>query len=187
VTTPDSSSHPNAAVPDEDAGYIRGGAGTIDGRRAARLAVGVLLGLLAVFVVALFVEAIRTNARNESLRKHGVTVTVTVTNCLGVATGTGITVTGYICHGSFTFNGKSYNDVIGKSSIPRTAGQTLQGVVDASNPAVLSASTKAATAHASWTSFVAAGCLLVLLMVVWFFARPLFRRADSARDLVAHG
>ena len=104
------------------AGYIRGGGGIVDTRRLFRVLVGSAVVALAALVVVLTIEAVHKNSRIDSLRHRGVPVDVTVTNCLGILSGTGITVTSFQCSGSFELAGRSYNAVIGGSDVNHAAG-----------------------------------------------------------------
>jgi uncharacterized membrane protein len=124
---------------ESSAGYIRGGGGApTDAPRVLRIFAGVCLGLLAAVAVALIVGAVHENSRRHELQHHGVTVQVTVTSCVGTATGTGITVNGFTCRGSFVLNGHTYVDVIRGSSQLLARGSVLTGVADPRSPSVLS-------------------------------------------------
>jgi hypothetical protein len=120
-------------------GYIRGGAGVpTDNRHVLRAVVGFCLVSLAILTVALTVAAVHQNSRNDRLQHHGVAVDVTVTSCLGQATGTGITENAFVCRGSFALNGHHYNEVIGGSTRLLSRGDVVQAIADPSSPSTLS-------------------------------------------------
>jgi hypothetical protein len=103
-----------------------------------RVAIIGLVAALAVLAIALTVDAFRQDTRNQRLRERGVAVQVTVTGCVGTATGTGITVNGFTCRGSFSLDGHRHVDVIGGSSGLYAVGDVLQGVTDPGSPSILS-------------------------------------------------
>jgi hypothetical protein len=155
-------------VPESPAGYIRGGAGLpTDSRHVLRIAAGVLLAALAVLAIVLTVTAAHQNTRRHRLQQHGVGVQVTVTGCVGEATGSGITVDGFTCRGSFTLNGHRYNEVIGDSAQLLTPGHVLQGVTDPASPSTLStaAAVRASAANSDWRAYIPPAILYGLLIV----------------------
>jgi hypothetical protein len=152
--------------PEPPGGYIRGGAGvTTDARQVLRIALWAFLGSLAILTIALVVNGLHHNARAQRLQHHGVAVPVIVTSCLGQATGTGITVNGFTCRGSFMLNDRHYNEVIGGSAALLNRGQAVHGVVDPSDPSNLS--TAAAVQHTTAASrpFVLAGIPALALVI----------------------
>jgi hypothetical protein len=158
-------------------GYIRGGGGVdIDRGRVARILVGLFVLGLGALVVLLSLGAIDENARHDRLRRHGVPVDVTVTSCLGLASGTGITVAGYTCRGTFTLDGRDYKGVIRGSIELHQSGEVLPGVADPRDPTILATADSVASSHSSWRPFVTPGLLLVVLVVILVFAVWRFRR-----------
>ena len=74
--------------PELPGGYIRGGAGVpTDTRQVLRVVVWAILASLAILTIAMVVNGLHHNARAQRLQHHGVAVAVTVTSCLGQATG----------------------------------------------------------------------------------------------------
>jgi hypothetical protein len=167
-------------VTDEGTDYIRGAGGvTLDSRRVLVVVVGSCLALLAVVAVALGIAAIDQNARNTRLQQHGVTVDVSVTGCIGILSGTGVTVAGFDCRGTFTLAGHTYNDMIRGSTAPLATGAIVKGVADPKNPSVLSTTQSVATAHPSWRALILPAILLVTAIGIaaWMMFR--FRRPGS--------
>jgi hypothetical protein len=180
--------HPDTMLPSESgalessAGYIRGGAGVpTDSRHVVRIAVGVLLAALAVLAIVLTVAAAHQNTRRHRLQQHGVGVQVTVTSCVGTATGSGITVNGFTCRGSFILNGRRYNEVIGDSEQLLTPGHILQGVTDPASPGTLSTAAAASATRADWRAYLSTaipvGLLISAACVIWWSRRRRRTRA----------
>jgi hypothetical protein len=176
---------------DGGGGYIRGGGGIIDTRRAVRVLVGSCLVVLATLVVVLLIEAVNKNSRLDRLHSRGVPVNVTVTGCLGLASGTGITVTSYDCSGTFVLGGRSYTDVIVGTNVAHPIGETLKGVTDPKNPATLSTADSLAVSHSSWRAYTAPGVTLLVLValiaiVVWRSRRNALARPPEGEARQAH-
>jgi hypothetical protein len=167
----------NVNTPDDGIGYVRGGGVEIDRRRAGRVVlvccVVVLVGSLIGFTAA----ALSSNARMSRLKAHGVPVEVTVTSCIALSSGTGETVTGYTCRGSFTLDGRRYTDVIGGTTLPHRVGQTLRGVSDPQDPALLSTARAVAVARPAWQAFIVPAITLVVLILVGVLVYWRWRRA----------
>lgn len=147
--------------------YIRGaGARDISGRRVAKIAAGCVIAVLAVLVIALALQAISEHSRAEGLRRHGIAVTVTVTSCLGLASGTGITVNGYDCRGAFTVSGRRYESAISGNSLLLTPGQQLPAVADPRHPDTLSTVAAARSERSLWQGLLPAAITFLCLVIV---------------------
>ena len=60
-----------------------------------------------------------------------------MTACLGQLGGSGSNAAGYQCRGSFTIDGRHYNEIIpGTTLLP--LGTTVRGVIDPGDPALIS-------------------------------------------------
>jgi hypothetical protein len=145
-------------------GYVRGAGVVMDSRRTLRALVVVSVLVLATLTIVLTLEAINANARISRLRQHGVPVDVTVTSCLGLASGTGITEAGYRCRGTFTLDGPRHNELITGTSALRSTGETLHAVTDPSDPTILSTADALATTHPIWTAFIGPAIPMLLLL-----------------------
>jgi hypothetical protein len=160
-------------VTDDGTDYIRGAGGvTLDSRRVLVVVVGSCLVILAAVAVALGIAAIDQNARNTRLQQHGVAVDVSVTGCIGVLSGTGVTVASFNCRGSFTLGGHTYTDTIRGSSARLATGSIVKAVTDPGNPSVLSTTRSVATAHPSWRALILPAVLLMLAIggALWLVA-----------------
>jgi hypothetical protein len=157
--------------------YIRGSGGVaVEGRRVLRVIVVFILASLAVLTVLLLIEAIGKNARINRLHHDGVPVHVTVSSCLGLASGTGITTIGYKCRGTFSLAGHRYDEVIGGSTAEHQAGDTVAAVVDPHHPSNLVAAGAVTRDRASGAAFlIPAIPALLFVLLLAFMWRPLSR------------
>jgi hypothetical protein len=183
LRVPGSVDSPGDVAADERVDFIRGAAGvTVDSRSVATVLLRSCLVVLGVLTVLLTVQAANENSRNHRLQHFGVPVEVTVAQCVGRASGTGITPEGFTCTGTFTLDGHRHTDVIGGASGLRERGDTLQAVTDPHNPSVLATTRSVATTQASWKPFIAAAIAFVVLLLLAGFAMWRARRTGRARS-----
>ena len=81
-----------------------------------------LLTAFAVVIIVSFISATNDNSRIHRLKTRGVSVVVTVTNCVGNIGGSGSNASGYTCHGSYLVKGANYQEVIGSKSTLSSVG-----------------------------------------------------------------
>ena len=162
-------------------GYIRGGAGVVDTRWLFRVLVGSAVVVLAVLVAVLTIQAVDKNSRIDNLRHRGVPVDVTVTDCLGILSGTGITVTSFQCNGSFELAGRSYHAVIDGSNANHAAGDVVKAIADPKHPTSVRSASSLANAHSSWRVFIAPAVLFLVLMLLIAGAAWRSRRNSAQR------
>jgi hypothetical protein len=167
---------------DVAASYIRGGGGIVDARRLFRVVVGSAIVALAALVVVLTIEAAHKNSRIDGLQRRGVPVDVTVTSCLGILSGTGITVTTFQCGGSFDLAGRSYNAVIAGSTINHQAGDVVKAIADPKHPTSVSLASSLVNAHSSWRAFIGPAVLFLLLILLIAGALWWSRRNSAQRS-----
>jgi hypothetical protein len=139
----------------------------VDVRRVSRFITVGSLVILAVLVVVLSLAAANKNAKNTLLQRDGVPVTVTVTSCVGNRLVGGATVAGDTCRGSFNLHGHQYQDVIGGLTQSTSAGSTVRGITDPSDPNILGWFPAVQHAQSSVSSFVAPGILLGVLVLIF--------------------
>jgi hypothetical protein len=122
------------------AGYVRGGGGIpVDSRRVwSYLALAIAAGLLALTAV-LAVAAAGEQTLASRLRQHGQRVSATVTGCVALASGTGITAAGYRCRARFTAAGRQHEALLRGSSALLPEGTTVPALVLPGEPASLTA------------------------------------------------
>jgi hypothetical protein len=162
-------------------GYIRGGGGIVDTRRLFRISVGSAIVALAVLVIVLTIQAVHKNSRIDGLQHRGVPVDVTVTGCLGVLSGTGVTVAYFQCSGSFDLAGRSYHAVIGGSNVNHAAGDVVKAVADPKHPTSISTASSLVNAHSSWRAFVGPAVFFLLLVLLIAGAAWWSRRNSAQR------
>ena len=164
--------------------YIRGGAGVVDTRRLFRVVLGLTVVALAAVVVVLTIQAAQRNTRIDNLRHRGVPVDVTVTSCLGILSGTGVTVTSFQCSGTFDLAGHSYNAVIGGSNVNHAAGDVVKAIADPKHPTSVSTTGSLVHTHSSWRAYIGPAVLFLVLVLLVAGALLWSRRtsAQRARD-----
>lgn len=167
-----------------DGVYIRGSGAALNRRTVLRITAGGYVVIMLTLVIVLSAQVLRENSRIEALEHHGVAVPVTVTSCLALASGTGITAAGYQCKGTFTLAGRTYTDAIGGTRTSYTVGQTVAAVVDPSDHTNLYPAAALAARHPSDSGYLLPAGLLVLLgltgAAAWWRARAT-RAARAAR------
>ena len=164
---------------DAPVGTLRGAGVDIDARLAGRVLAALVIAILLVVAVVLFVAGANKNAQISSLRDHGVPVTVTVTGCVGLLGGSGSNFAGYACRGSFTVDGRHYNEDIPGNSL-RATGQHVQGVTTTDDPGLLSTAGAVADERPSDRVFVLP---IVLVAVVALAVGALAWRRRARRRL----
>jgi hypothetical protein len=163
-------------------GYIRGGAGVADTRWLFRVLVASAIVVLAVLLAVLTIQAADKNSRIDNLRHRGVPVDVTVTDCLGILSGTGITVTSFQCSGSFELAGRSYHAVIAGSNANHAAGDVVKAIADPKHPTSISSASSLVNAHSSWRAFIGPAVLFLLLVLLIAGAVWRSRRNSAQRS-----
>jgi hypothetical protein len=166
---------------DADGAYIRGSGASLNRRTVLRIAAGCYAVIMLTLVVVLTTQVLAENSRIERLKQHGVAVPVTVTSCLALASGTGITAAGYQCKGTFSLAGHTYTEAIGGSKTSYSVGQTVAAVVDPSDHANLYPAAALAGRHPSDSGLVLPGGLLLLLALTSVAAWWRARAARAAR------
>jgi hypothetical protein len=148
-------------------GYIRGAAGVgAEPRSVAAVVVGFTIAVLAILAIALTVQAAHENSRHDVLHDAGVPVSASVTRCVGLAGGTGITSEGFTCYASFSLGGVRRTDQIRGSTAFYRPGDVLAAVVDPHHTGVLATRSSVATDPSPWHAYIAAGIVLALLAIV---------------------
>lgn len=169
--------------PHGEVGYIRGGkVGQVDRKRVSTTLTALFAIALLGLVIVLAAQAVTTNLRMRELRAHGTPVETTVTGCVGMASGTGITESGFSCRGTFRLDGLSHSATIRGTDQLYPPGATVAAVVDRLHPTILYLGSDPSRFHWSWRGFLApAICLVSLLslLAVLFWRR---RRSPNSRD-----
>lgn len=143
---------------------LRGASVSADSRRILRVVGAAGLVTMLVLVTVLFVSGVRKNAQIDALRQRGVPVTLTVSGCTGLLGGSGSNAAGYICRGTFTFDGQRYNERI-PGDTPYRPGTEVSVVTVPGDPALLATTAALAAERVSAKVFVLPAVLLVVTMV----------------------
>jgi hypothetical protein len=141
---------------------LRGAGVDVDPRRARQFVLAACLVALAITAVILLVAGIQKNAQANRLQQHGVAVSVTVTGCSGLLGGSGSNAAGYACKGTYTFDGRRYEQSIPGSGL-RQPGSVVRGVIVADDPGLLSTPDVLARQPASGTVFIVPAILFGIL------------------------
>ncbi len=147
----------------------------MDTRAVARVAVGLLLVGLTALVVVLFVAGAQKNGEITRLHQHGVAVTITSSGCRGLLGGSGSNAAGYACRGSFTLDGRRYNENIPGNTL-RPPGTVIRGVSVPGDPALVTTETILAAEQASWRVYIVPTVLLIVLVGLVLLAGAAVRR-----------
>ena len=145
---------PVGTTPD-DASYLRGvRVADVDTGRVVRVLVAVVLIGLIVLAGVLTVSATSQNSRLGKLRDQGVPVAMTVTGCLAISSGIGMSVEYWDCRGSYTLGGHPYNEVIGGSRTHLRDGEVVEAVAVPGHPALVSLATSVSQRRSSFAPYV---------------------------------
>jgi hypothetical protein len=167
-----------------DAPYIRAGGGIeIEPRRLVRVAIGFCVLVLVGIVIDMTVSAANQNSRQTKLRQQGVPVVVTVTGCLASGSGSGQTVEGYTCRGTYTVGSHRYNEVIGGTTIVHPVGQQLRAVAVPGEPTLVSTADGVAGTRSAWTPYITPTILgaVAIALALALFLWPKVRGAAGSR------
>ena len=151
----------------DQGGFIRGGAGRpVDGRLVGVITGWLLVASLIALAAVLTVGAVNTDQRDARLRAYGTPVSVTITSCYGRASGTGITVDGYVCRGAFTLNGHGYVAVLGGSAALHVRGDVVPAVADPRSPTTVRLAGSVPASGRRWQPFLTPATLALVAIVL---------------------
>lgn len=159
---------PSATRPDPArSGYLRGvRVAEIDPRRVVQVIVVAVVAGLVAMTVSLAVSASAQDSSQRLLRHEGVSVPVRVTGCLGISSGIGMGIEYWECRGTYTLDGRTYNEVIGGSRPHLADGQVVDAIAVPGRPDLLAAPVVIAGAYSPWTPFVTPIILGALAVVI---------------------
>jgi hypothetical protein len=167
---------------DTTSAYIRGGSvGTIDRGRLLRWVAGLCGSCLLILAIALGWQTTHNMSQIRALRDHGIAVKATVTHCLGIASGTGITATGYLCTAAFTVDGTRHADTLTGTALQYPPGSTLDAFTDPNDLGVLRMAADVNASHPVLPQFVAPALMLLGAVALLVLALP---RRRTKRDNV---
>jgi Na+-transporting methylmalonyl-CoA/oxaloacetate decarboxylase gamma subunit len=150
---------------DQPVSRLRGASAAVDPRRAARVAVGLVLATLLVLTVVFALVGQHKNQQIDELRNHGVPVTYTVTTCRELLGGSGSNGAGFDCTGTYTLDGHRYVEAL-PGTAEHAPGATVSAVAVPSDPTLLSTAAIVRSEHASGSVYVLPAVFFVLFMLV---------------------
>jgi len=157
--------------------YVRGAPPSALGRPLRTTLAAAGLATIVAFAAVLVVQAYQQNARQDRLVSSGVPVLARVTDCYAIASGTGITATGVVCHATFTLDGQSHAATLRGNTAYHRPGDVVRAVTTPGRPSDL---TVGRLHRGSWTSFLLPAGLL--LSCVLGFALRSRRRKKSGKN-----
>jgi hypothetical protein len=134
----------------------------VDSKQVVRVLSVVALVTLAVLAVVFAVGGAHRNGQVTRLTQHGVPVVMSITNCVGVASGSGSTPASFTCRGTFTLSGHRYDEILGGTQAQYPVGSSVKAVSVPGDPALVSTASSVAGEHASFSVFVVPIVLTVL-------------------------
>ena len=145
-----------------------------------------LLTAFAVVIIVSFISATNDNSRIHRLKTRGVSVVVTVTNCVGNIGGSGSNASGYTCHGSYLVKGANYQEVIGSKSTLSSVGSKVQGIADPAHPSTIELASAVARSSTSPSVYVVPSVLALffIALTLIFFRRLRTSRLRPPKSLV---
>lgn len=166
----------------ERVGALRGSAAVGVGRSFWLYAGAIALLVVAVAVIISFISASNDNARIDRMKSHGISVTVTVVNCIGNLGGSGSNGAGYTCRGNYRVNGVSYHEPIGSMTNFSSPGTTVSGVVDPSQHGTVILSSAIRDSSASSGVYVAPALFAAAFILLALFYARIVRRSRRRND-----
>ena len=163
---------------------LRGARIEIDGARVGRALAAAVLAALAGFAVVFFVVGAHKNAQINELRRHGVSVELTVIKCQGLMGGSGSNLAGYSCTGTFGFDGRIFDEPI-PGNAEYAPGTKLAAVTAANGSGLFAPIGVLVGERSSWRVFILPATLALASAVLagaWLLRR---RKSRPRRERVA--
>jgi hypothetical protein len=142
--------------------YVRGAGGApVSGRLLLTVIVAMCLLILFATGLAFAVERARDDARITKLKHHGVAVEATVTRCLGILSGTGVTEVGFTCHVRYVVAGQVHTATLHGTTALYRDGATVPAVTLRQQPSPVYTAAYVRSADTSWRRYGAAAALML--------------------------
>jgi hypothetical protein len=138
----------------ETVSVLRGPAVSFNSKRITQVLLLLGMATLAVLGILLLVSGAHRNAQITELHQHGQMVQISVSGCVGVASGSGSTPATFICRGSFALAGHHYNEIIGGQTTRLDVGSIVRAVAVPDDPALVATTQSVATEHTSSSVFI---------------------------------
>jgi hypothetical protein len=152
----DNASHQSVAM-------LRGAPVEVNTQRVMQMVSALIVATLAVTTVTFFLSGVHRNSDVSNLQQHGVSVTVTVTTCVGELGGSGSTLADYRCEGTFILGGQRRRDII-PGHIFRATGSTVTLVTATNNLGLLATTTQVMNEKSSSAVFILPTTFLAVLI-----------------------
>ena len=163
--------------------YIRG-AQPGEPRHARHVALTAYGVVLTGLVIILTTQVAHERSVANRLHTHGRPTTATVTGCRALASGTGITASGYRCNATYLVGNQHRTAPIHGTTTLYPTGQRIPILVDPQHPNDIAAATTAQAASRMWTSLAlpAAPLTQLILSAAWLLAH---KRRNTRRRRVS--
>ena len=149
----------------DPSGFIRAGGGVaLNGRRIAVVLSALGLAVLIVITAVVASSAVSANSQIDRLRSQGVPVQMTVTGCLGISSGIGMGIEYWQCRGTYSLDGRTYEEVIGGQRQLLDAGQRISVVAVPGHPSLVSIPQALRRRHSYTLAGVLAGVTVAWLL-----------------------
>ncbi len=172
--------NPTGGSSTEAVASLRGAPVSVDSRKAVRVLVVLGLVTLGVLAIVFFIGGAHRNAQVTRLKQHGVPVVMTVTDCIGVASGSGSTPASFTCRGNFVLSGHRYNEIIGGTTALFPSGAEIKAVTVPGDPALIATASSVARERSSSSVYIVP-IVLTVLFVVSLLAVVIRLRRPSTR------
>ncbi|MCU1364018.1 MAG: hypothetical protein JWM55_1846 [Acidimicrobiaceae bacterium] len=160
---------------------LRGAQAASLGRRFWLRAATVGLVAFAVALALSFASTLNDHARLDRMKAHGVPVVVTVSNCVGNMGGSGSSVAGYVCRGTYDLGGVTYHEIISSMTTFASRGSHVAAIADPSQRGyvALASAVKSATSAAAFVVLIILTVALLILVALMIRIRRRVRSDDA--------
>jgi hypothetical protein len=162
------------ATPGHRVASLRGAEAASLGRHFWVRAATIGLAFFAVAIALSFASTLNDHSRIDRMKAHGVPVSVAISNCVGNMGGSGSNVAGYVCRGTYTVDGKKYNEIISSMTTFATPGSRVSAIADPSQHGYVALASAIQHSSSSSAAFVV---LIILTVILMLLAALLFRLA----------
>jgi hypothetical protein len=163
VTTPPTPSRSDGPGTDGPVTNLRGATVEVDVHRTTQIVVAASLVILATLAAVLFVADADKSAQIYTLQDHGVKVDLVVTQCKPQLSGSGSSVGGYSCVGTFELHSKTYHEQLLGTTDDFALGRSIPAIVDPDDPGNVYPAQVVRTTHRTWTAFA----IPIVLSILW--------------------
>jgi hypothetical protein len=168
--------------PHERVASLRGAQAASLGRRFWLRAATVGLVVFAVALTLSFASTLNDHARLDRMKAHGVPVAVTVSNCVGNMGGSGSSVAGYVCRGTYDLGGVTYHEIISSMTTFASPGSHVAAIADPSQHGYVAlASAVNSSTSSAFVVLIFLAVVLLILVALLIRIRRRVRSDDAPR------